>query len=85
MNRFDLILRDIVFFVFPIPFLLSFAMEHYGDWTAYVAYATALRLGYLPSNCLRRLSHATPSVQGGKRVISSSMASKNKSRAVEWN
>jgi len=47
MNRFDLILRKIVFFLFPIPFLLSFAMEHYGDWTAYVAYATALRLGYL--------------------------------------
>jgi ABC-type uncharacterized transport system permease subunit len=38
MNKFDLILRNIVFFLWPIPFLLGFAIE-YHHWTASVAYA----------------------------------------------
>ena len=44
MNNFGLILRNIVFFLFPVPFLLSFAIEHGGDWTAYVAYTTVVAL-----------------------------------------
>lgn len=38
MDRFGLVLRTVVFFLFPIPFLLSFAMSRGSDWTAYVAY-----------------------------------------------
>jgi len=38
MDRFALVLRSIVFFLFPIPFLLGFAQEHGADWTGYVAY-----------------------------------------------
>jgi hypothetical protein len=44
VNNFDLILRNIVFFLFPIPFLLSFAIEHGEDWTAYVAYTAVVAL-----------------------------------------
>jgi len=44
MNRFDLILRNIVLFLFPTPFLLGFAIEHHGEWTAYVAYAAIVVL-----------------------------------------
>jgi hypothetical protein len=44
MNKFDLILRNIVFFLFPTPFLLGFAIEHHADWTAYVAYAAIVVL-----------------------------------------
>jgi hypothetical protein len=39
MDQFGLILRAIVFFLFPIPFLLDFAVSHGGDWTATLAYA----------------------------------------------
>jgi hypothetical protein len=39
MDQFGLILRAIVFFLFPIPFLLDFALSHGGDWTGTVAYA----------------------------------------------
>jgi hypothetical protein len=42
--NFGLILRNIVFFLFPVPFLLSFAIEQGGDWTAYVAYTTVVAL-----------------------------------------
>ncbi len=38
MDRFGLVLRNIVFFLFPIPFLLAFAQEHGTDWTGMVAY-----------------------------------------------
>jgi hypothetical protein len=38
MDRLGLILRTIVFFLFPIPFLLSFAVSRGEDWTAFVAY-----------------------------------------------
>ena len=38
MNNFGLILRSVVWFLFPLPWLLSFAMEHGEDWTAWVAY-----------------------------------------------
>ena len=44
MNNFGLILRNIVFFLFPVPFLLSFAIEHGGDWTAWVAYTAVVSL-----------------------------------------
>jgi hypothetical protein len=44
MSKFDLILRNIAFFLFPIPFLLGFAVAHPGDWTAYVAYAAIIVL-----------------------------------------
>jgi hypothetical protein len=44
MDNFGLILRNIVFFLFPVPFLLSFAVERGGDWTAYVAYIAILAL-----------------------------------------
>jgi ABC-type multidrug transport system permease subunit len=38
MNNFGLILRSVVWFLFPLPWLLSFSMEHGEDWTAWVAY-----------------------------------------------
>ena len=44
MNNFGLILRNIVFFLFPVPFLLNFAIEHGKDWTAWVAYTAVVAL-----------------------------------------
>ena len=44
MDRFGLVLRTIVFFLFPIPFLLDFALSHGGDWTGTVAYAAVAAL-----------------------------------------
>jgi hypothetical protein len=38
MDRFTSILRTIVFFLFPIPFLLDFAVSHGSEWTGSVAY-----------------------------------------------
>jgi hypothetical protein len=38
MDKFGLVLRTVVFFLFPIPFLLDFAVSHGGDWTGAVAY-----------------------------------------------
>jgi hypothetical protein len=38
MDKLGIILRTIVFFLFPIPFLLSFAVSRGEDWTAFVAY-----------------------------------------------
>ena len=37
MNKFDLILRNVIIFLWPLPFLLGFAVERGGDWTAWVA------------------------------------------------
>ena len=44
MDRFGLVLRSIVFFLFPIPFLLGFAQAHGTDWTGYVAYIAVIVL-----------------------------------------
>ena len=44
MNNIGLILRNVVFFLFPVPWLLSFAMEHGEDWTAWVAYIALVAL-----------------------------------------
>jgi nitroreductase len=44
MNNFGLILRSVVWFLFPLPWLLSFAMEHGEDWTAWVAYIAIVAL-----------------------------------------
>ena len=38
MNNIGLILRNVVIFLFPVPWLLSFAIQHGKDWTAWVAY-----------------------------------------------
>src|ERR1043166_6715857 len=38
MDRFGLVLRSVVLFLFPIPFLLDFAVSHGGDWTGWLAY-----------------------------------------------
>ncbi len=38
MDTLGLILRTTVFFLFPIPFLLDFALSHGEDWTGTVAY-----------------------------------------------
>jgi len=38
MDKFGLVLRAIVFFLFPIPFLLGYAVDRGADWTAYLAY-----------------------------------------------
>jgi len=38
MDKFGLVLRAIVFFLFPIPFLLGYAVDRGDDWTAYLAY-----------------------------------------------
>jgi hypothetical protein len=44
VDNFGLILRNIVFFLFPVPFLLSFAVDHGEDWTGYVAYVAVAAL-----------------------------------------
>ncbi len=44
MDRFGLILRSIVFFLFPIPFLLGFAQDHGSDWTGTAAYGAVVVL-----------------------------------------
>jgi hypothetical protein len=38
MDKFGLVLRTVVFFLFPVPFLLGFAVSHGGDWTGTLAY-----------------------------------------------
>jgi hypothetical protein len=38
MDNLGLILRTVVFFLFPIPFLLDFAVSHGEEWTGAVAY-----------------------------------------------
>jgi hypothetical protein len=38
MDKVGLVLRTVVFFLFPIPFLLGFAVSHGDDWTGYLAY-----------------------------------------------
>jgi hypothetical protein len=38
VDNLGLILRTVVFFLFPIPFLLDFALSHGEDWTGTVAY-----------------------------------------------
>ena len=47
MDQFGLVLRNIVFFLFPVPFLLGFAVGQGEDWTAYVAYAAVAVLALL--------------------------------------
>ena len=56
MDKFGLALRTVVFFLFPVPFLLSFAVSHGGSWTGYLAYvavaglaATAIVVGWAVS------------------------------------
>ena len=44
MDRFGLLLRNVVFFLFPVPFLLGFAVEQGRDWAAYLAYAAIIVL-----------------------------------------
>ena len=44
MDRFGLVLRTVVFFLFPVPFLLGFAQAHGTDWTGYVAYIAVIVL-----------------------------------------
>jgi len=44
MDRFGIILRSIVFFLFPIPFLLGFAQHRGHDWTGVMAYVAVLIL-----------------------------------------
>jgi hypothetical protein len=39
MDKFGLVLRTVVFFLFPVPFLLGFAVSHGEDWTGTLAYA----------------------------------------------
>ena len=41
MDKFGLALRTVVFFLFPVPFLLSFAVDRSDGWPAYVAYIAA--------------------------------------------
>jgi hypothetical protein len=44
MDKFGLVLRAVVFFLFPIPFLLDFAVSHGEDWTGIVAYVAVAAL-----------------------------------------
>ena len=37
MDRFTLILRQIVFFLFPMPFLVGYGAENWGTWEGTVA------------------------------------------------
>lgn len=46
MNNIGLILRNIVFFLFPGALLLSFAIEHGGDRTAWVGYTAVVALTF---------------------------------------
>jgi hypothetical protein len=39
MDKIGTVLRAIVFFLFPIPFLLDFAVPRGGDWPGWLAYA----------------------------------------------
>ena len=41
MDRFSAILRHVIFFIWPIPFLLGFAVERDPGWPEYLAYAAA--------------------------------------------
>jgi hypothetical protein len=41
MDRFSNILRHIIIFIWPIPFLLGFAIERDPGWPEYLAYAVA--------------------------------------------
>ncbi len=41
MDRFSGILRHIIFFIWPIPFLLGFATQQDPGWPEYLAYAAA--------------------------------------------
>ncbi|MEJ2378486.1 MAG: hypothetical protein P8Y53_00365 [Pseudolabrys sp.] len=38
MDTLGLVLRTIVFFLFPIPFLLDYAVSHGADWSGTLAY-----------------------------------------------
>jgi hypothetical protein len=38
MDRFSAVLGTIVFFLFPVPFLLDFAVAHGSDWSGWLAY-----------------------------------------------
>lgn len=38
MDRLGVILGTVVFFLFPVPFLLDFAVSRDGDWSAWLAY-----------------------------------------------
>jgi hypothetical protein len=38
MDRFSTLLGTIVFFLFPLPFLLDFAVAHGSDWSGWLAY-----------------------------------------------
>jgi hypothetical protein len=49
MDKLGLVLRTIVFFLFPIPFLLSFAVSQGNDWTGYVAYVAIVVLALAAS------------------------------------
>lgn len=44
MDNLGLILRTVVFFLFPIPFLLDFAVSHGEEWTGAVAYVAVALL-----------------------------------------
>jgi hypothetical protein len=39
MDKIGPVLRNIVFFLFPIPFLLDFAVSRRADWPGWLAYA----------------------------------------------
>lgn len=43
MDKLGLVLRSVVFFLFPVPFLLGFAVSQ-DDWTAYIAYTAIAAL-----------------------------------------
>ena len=44
MDRLGLLLRTVVFFLFPVPFLLGFAVAHGAEWTGYLAYVAVVAL-----------------------------------------
>jgi hypothetical protein len=41
MDRFSSVLRHSIIFIWPIPFLLGFAVEGDSGWPEYLAYAAA--------------------------------------------
>lgn len=41
MDRFSSVLRHIIIFIWPIPFLLRFAVERNPGWPEYLAYTAA--------------------------------------------
>ena len=46
-SRIAHVLRPVVMFTWPLPYLLTFAMDHFADWASDLALAAAIVLSIL--------------------------------------